>query len=90
MFEFLHSELDIIKCNEDFHLEHDYCRLVETEKPTNGIHRNIEIKKFEIPGINIIISDINNIGLNFVPQKFINYLKSPNNNIYIQNSSLLI
>lgn len=80
----------MIKCNKDFHSEHDYCRLIETEKPTTGIQRNIEIRKYEISGLNILISEFYNIGFTAIPKKFIDNFKSPNNYIYIHNSSLLI
>lgn len=80
----------MLKCNEDFHSDHDYCSLIESEKPTTGIQRNIEIRKCEITGLNILIPEFYNIGFTVIPNKFINNFNSPTNNIYILNSSLLI
>jgi hypothetical protein len=80
----------MIECNEDYHSEHDYCRLIETEKPVTGIQRNIEIRKYDIPGLNILISDFNNIGFTLLPQKLVFYSKSKTPNIYILNNSFLI
>jgi hypothetical protein len=91
VFDFIHSELDLIKCEQDTHSEHDYCVLVEAASPEIIGQRNFDSIKNIISVLNGLFPYVDNLFLHDIfPAKtdFTTYI-SPKN-IYILHNSLLI
>jgi hypothetical protein len=91
VFEFIHSELDLIKCEQDTHSEHDYCVLVEKASLNDSNHRSFEILKNNIPVLNSFLSEINALRFFYTAGELFDYsIELFSNNIYILHNSLLI
>ena len=91
IFEFIHSELDLIKHDEDNHSTHDYCSLVEGVSLNNFIQKTVDIKKLLYSVFNTVIPQNYTIDTccNY-SNDFNRYIKKTSTSIFIINKSLLI
>lgn len=91
MFEFAHSELDIIKNEQDDHSNHDYCNLVDGVSVNTSNHKSTEINKFS-PQVQCYSAlEIANVNYsNIFICNVVNSTYLTSGNIFILNSSLLI
>ncbi len=91
LFEFVHSELDLITSEQDNHSAHDFCSLVEAASVIKSVDKSSELAKVHLLAAANFYSagfDIKPTfhGVNLTPVA----CNIPNQEIYIINSSLLI
>ncbi len=91
IFEFVHSELDLITSDQDNHSKHDFCSLVEAASVNKSVDKSADYSKVYFMSDACAYFHQSRIDetfqhLNISPQKYIN----TNQGIYIINSSLLI
>ena len=89
-FEFVHSELDMVKYDSECHSEHDFCSLVEGVSINAVSQQQIEVKKYFTPLIFNLVEEFNSYSFrNNLYRKNIHLYSTPKD-LYIINSSLLI